>query len=122
MIASKKRGVIGNKSNKSDIQELSYIPMQEKIAALEVPPEISSKIFEEAKNNSKDVATLLATYIVQKEKGKDDERILSNISKYRPGIFATKALGSQEAWINPYYLLKYLEDKDIKILKSRGIF
>lgn len=35
---------------------------------------------------------------------------------------ATKSFGNNENWINPYYILSYLEGKDIKILKSRGIF
>ncbi len=35
---------------------------------------------------------------------------------------ATKSFGDNENWINPYYLLRYLEDKDMQILKSRGIF
>lgn len=35
---------------------------------------------------------------------------------------ATKAFGSDEQWVNPYYLLKYLEKKDVEILKSRGLF
>ena len=35
---------------------------------------------------------------------------------------ATKSFGDNETWINPYYILQYLEEKDMQILKSRGIF
>lgn len=82
------------KTNKPEhhIQELTYTPTQEKIAAFEVPVEVSERIFQEAKNNNKDVATLFATYIIQKEKGKEDENILRNISRYRPGIFTSKKI------------------------------
>lgn len=75
-----------------DIQELTYTPIQEKIAAFEIPVEVSQKIFQEAKNNNKDIATFFANYIVQKEKGKEDEKILKNISRYSPGIFTSKKI------------------------------
>lgn len=35
---------------------------------------------------------------------------------------ATKAFGNDEMWVNPYYLLRYLEDKDVKTLRSRAFF
>lgn len=34
---------------------------------------------------------------------------------------ATKSFGNDENWINPYYLLRYLEDKEMKSLKSTDI-
>lgn len=241
--------------NKNKKEKVTYNPVQEKISAFEVTPEISTQIFQEAKNNKKDVATLFASHVLGMEKkmllsrknktifreavdcykqfildiegfpipidydytyedswlsertyggtrrhyGTDimdpqNERgiipiismskgIVENIGwndqgGYRVGIrtpsgayvyyahldqyaselnkgvkvevgdaigymgdsgygeegtvgqfpvhlhigIASKSFGDNENWINPYYLLKYLEDKDMKILKSRGIF
>ncbi len=236
-------------------QDLTYNSIQDKITAFEVLPEVSAGIFEEAKNNNKNVATLFAAHILGTEKrlfssrqtktmfkeavncykqfildiegfpvpmdyeyafedswnaertyggirkhyGTDimdpqNERgiiqiismsrgVVENIGwnetggyrvgvrtkngayiyyahldKYAPKIkkgskietgdligymgdsgygeegtvgqfpvhlhigIATKLFGDNESWINPYYLLRYLEEKDMKILKSRGIF
>ena len=75
-----------------DIQELTYTPLQEKIAAFEIPTQVAERIFQQAKNNNKDIATLFANYIIQKEKGREDEKILSNIARYGPGIFASKKI------------------------------
>lgn len=240
---------------KNKKQEVTYTPTQEKIVAFEVPPEVSNRIFEEAKNNNKNVATLFAAHVLEKEKGLFSSRktkamfkeavdcykqfildvegfpvsmdyeysfedswnaertyggtrrhygtdimdvqnqrgiipiismskgVIENIGwndkggyrigvrtpngayiyyahleKYAPNIekgtkletgdligymgdsgygeegtvgefpvhlhigIATKSFDDNENWINPYYLLRYLEDKDMKILKSRGIF
>lgn len=49
-------------------KEATYDPVHEKITAFEVPPDVSSSIFEEAKNN-KDAATLFANYIFGKKPG-----------------------------------------------------
>ena len=243
-----------NKKEKQ-VEEVIYSPMEEKIVAFDVPPEVSSKIFKKAKNNNKDLALLFADYVVKKDKrffhskktkeahkdavncykqfigdlevfpidvnakyayenswhsernyggnrrhyGTDimdcqnqrgDISIVSmtsgvvenigwneqggyrvgirskngaylyyaHLAKYAPNLeqgstvksgdligymgdsgygeegtvgkfqvhlhvgIATKAFGNDEMWINPYYLLRYLEDNDVKILKSRGIF
>lgn len=88
----KNEGQIKASGPKGDIQELTYTSSQEKIAAFEIPVDISHRIFQGAKNNNKKVASLFATYIVQKEKGKDDEQILKNIFRYRPGILTSKKI------------------------------
>ena len=230
-------------------------PIQDAITSFEVPPEVSAQIFEEAKNNNKDVASLFANYILERENtifaskkikkahkeavacyeqfildlegfpvdqsyeygfenswgsertfggnrkhyGTDimdtqNERgvvpiismssgVVENIGwndagGYRVGVrtvsgayiyyahldnyasniekgsqvvtgdllgymgdsgygkegtvgefpvhlhigIAINAFGSKETWVNPYYLLRFLEDKDMELLKSRGIF
>lgn len=235
--------------------EVTYSPVQEKITAFEVPADVSAQIFQEAKNNKKDVASLFAAHVLGKEKklllsreskkefkeavdcykqfildletfpipqdyaytyedswhaertyggvrrhyGTDimdpqnqrgvipivsmSQGVVENIGwndqgGYRVGVrspsgayiyyahldhyepkiskgvkvetgdligymgdsgygkegtigqfpvhlhigIATKSFGEKESWINPYHLLKYLEQKDMEILKSRGIF
>lgn len=240
---------------KNKKKETIYNPVQEKITAFEVPVDVSTQIFKEAKNNKKDVAALFAAHVLGKEKklflsrktkanfkeaidcykqfildlegfpvpmdydyiyddswhaertyggtrrhyGTDimdpqNERgiipIISmskgtvenvgwndqggyrvgvrtpsgayvyyaHLDRYAPDIsqgatlevgdligymgdsgygeegtvgqfpvhlhigIATKSFGENESWINPYYLLRYLEENDMQILKSRGIF
>jgi len=91
-IKSKKNTGFKKMEVRQDIQELTYTPMQEKIAAFEIPTEVSERIFQEAKNNNKDAAIFFANYIVQKEKGKEDQNILGNIARYHPGIFTSKKI------------------------------
>lgn len=53
---------------KNKTPKVTYTPIQEKIVAFEVQPEVSIQLFEEAKNNNKNSATLFATHILEEEK------------------------------------------------------
>lgn len=80
------------KSKESSQQELVYDSKQEKIAALEITKEAINEIFKLAKENDKDVASLLALYIVQKEKGKQDSSIFKNIASYKLSMFESRKI------------------------------
>ena len=49
----KNKGRLKTKKVAQHIQAVTYTPTQEKIAAFEVPVEVSERIFQEAKNNNK---------------------------------------------------------------------
>lgn len=73
-------------------KELMYTPTREKIAAFEISPAIINRIFQKAGNQKEEVSSLLASYIVGKEKGKEDGDILTNIGVHKPGFFASRRI------------------------------
>ncbi len=63
--------------NKNKKEEAIYSPVQEKITAFEIPPEVSGQIFQAGKNNKKDIASSFAAYVL----GKKSKLFLSGKSK-----------------------------------------